>query len=210
MKPDPADPTAIVLAAGKGERYDGVKQLATVDNKTLLQHVLDSVRAINWEFKPILVLGYEANYVLSSINPEGFRVVENGDWKEGMSTSLKQGVAEAPEPSSGFIFFLSDMPLVNPPIIEKVLEKAADGASIVAPVFQGERGFPVYLDRRWKTQLLDEVAGDKGARKIIKQNREDLTPVPTDDRGIIMDVNQKDDLARVRSYLAEEGTEIGG
>lgn len=210
MKPDPADPAAIVLAAGKGKRYDGVKQLATIDDKTLLQHVLDSVRAINWKVKPVLVLGYQADHVLSSVNSEGFKVVKNDDWKEGMSTSLKQGVTEAPEPSSGFIFFLSDMPLVNPSIIEKVLEKAAEGASIAAPVFRGDRGFPVYLNRKWKTRLLDDVAGDKGARKIINQNREDLTPVTTDDRGVIMDVNQKDDLARVRSYLAEEGTEIGG
>lgn len=209
MKPEPEDPTAIVLAAGKGERYDGIKQLATINNKPALQHVLDSVKEINWSFDPILVLGYKASRILSSINPDGFRVVENPDWDDGMSTSLKKGVSETPERSSGFTFFLGDMPLVHPRITTRVLEKAADGASIVAPVFQGERGFPVYLHGKWRAQLLADVSGDQGARKIIRQNRENLTQIKTKDRGVIMDLNQKSDLARIKSYLAEEGAEIG-
>ncbi len=209
MKPEPGDSNAIVLAAGKGERYDGIKQLATINEKPVLQHVLDSVREINWSFNPILVLGYKANRISSSINPEGFRVVENPDWEEGMSTSLKKGVSETPEHTSGFIFFLGDMPLVRSPIITKVLKKAADGASIVAPVFQGERGFPVYLPGKWRSQLISDVSGDQGARRIIRQNREDFTQVETDDRGVVTDLNQKSDLARIKSYLTEEGAEIG-
>ncbi|MCF7890802.1 nucleotidyltransferase family protein [Candidatus Bipolaricaulota bacterium] len=208
MKPDPADPAAIILAAGRGERYDGVKQLARIDNKPLLQYVLDSVGEINWKYRPILVLGYEASRVLSSVNPEGFKAVVNENWREGMSTSLKQGITEAPEDSSGFIFFLADMPLISPAIIEKVLEKAADGASISAPVFQGERGFPVYLHQKWKPRLLDDVAGDKGARTIIEQNPEDLTPIPTENQSVVVDVNEKGDLSRIKSYLDEGGTEI--
>ncbi|MFB6214544.1 MAG: NTP transferase domain-containing protein, partial [Candidatus Bipolaricaulia bacterium] len=67
MNPDPKEPTAIILAAGKGERYNGVKQLAPIDNKPMLQHVVESVKEINWRFKPVLVLGYEAGRVSSSV-----------------------------------------------------------------------------------------------------------------------------------------------
>ncbi|MEF8837340.1 MAG: nucleotidyltransferase family protein [Candidatus Bipolaricaulota bacterium] len=209
MEPEQGVQTAIILAAGKGERFDGVKQLAKIGDEPLLQHVLNSVMKINWRFKPVLVLGYKASRVSSSVDTKGLKAVENRYWEKGMSTSLKLGVTEAPEASAGFIFFLADMPLVNSTIIEKVLEKAAEGASIVAPVFQGERGFPVYLHRKWKSKLLDDVTGDRGARKIIKQNGQDLTPVPTEDQGVIMDVNEKGDLSRIKSYLEEEGTEIG-
>ncbi|MFW6005934.1 MAG: nucleotidyltransferase family protein [Candidatus Bipolaricaulota bacterium] len=209
MEPEPGSETAIILAAGKGQRYNGVKQLAKIGGKPLLQHVLNSVMKINWRFKPVLVLGYKANRVSRSVDTKGIKVVENRDWKEGMSTSLKQGVTEAPEASSGFVFFLADMPLVNSTIIKRVLEKAAKGASIAAPIYKGERGFPVYMHRKWRPRLLEDLAGDRGARNILKRNQQDLTPVPTEVRGVIMDVNDKGDLSRIKSYLDEEGTEIG-
>jgi len=209
LKPDTADPTAIVLAAGKGARYEGLKQLAKVKDKPLLQYVLDSIQKINWKFEPLLILGCCADRILNQIDSKGFRTVKNDKWKDGMSASLKKGVEETPDTSSGFMFFLGDMPLVNSKVIEKVLKKAAEGASIVAPSFRGNRGFPVFLHRRWKDKLLDEVSGDKGAREIIKRNREDLTPVPTDDQGVVLDINRKSDLFRINSYLVEEGKEIG-
>lgn len=209
MKPEPAQPTAIVLAAGKGERYDGCKQLAALRGKPLLQHVLDSVRKINWKFKPLLVLGYGADEILSEVDSTGFRPVTNENWKDGMSTSLTLGVDETPEDSSGFVFFLGDMPLVRPSITRKVLRKAAEGESLVAPSFRGKRGFPVYLHSKWKRSLLDQTAGDRGARDLINRNRRDLTLISTEDRGVIMDVNENGDLAEIKSYLAEEGTEIG-
>jgi CTP:molybdopterin cytidylyltransferase MocA len=209
LKPEPAKPTAVVLAAGKGERYDGCKQLAPLRGKPLLQHVLDSVNKINWKFKPLLVLGYESEEISSEIDSTGFRPVINEYWKDGMSTSLTLGVDKTPEASSGYLFFLGDMPLVRPSITRKVLRKVAEGGSIVAPTFRGKRGFPVYLHSKWKGSLLDETSGDRGARDLINRNREALTLISTEDRGVIMDVNDKNDLAKIEAYLAKEGAESG-
>ncbi|MFB6291640.1 MAG: NTP transferase domain-containing protein [Candidatus Bipolaricaulia bacterium] len=209
MTSDPWNPSALVLAAGRGARYDGVKQLAPINGKPLLQYVLDSVGKINWRFDPLLILGYRAGQIKRSIDAKGFRIIENEDWEAGMSTSVKRGVLGTREESTGFVFFLGDMPLVRPSIIEAVLKKAVTGASLVAPSFRGKRGFPVYVNQKWEDQLLEEVSGDKGAREIINENQKELTSVPTDDRGVIIDVNEKGDLTRINSYLAEEGTEIG-
>ena len=164
---------------------------------------------LTWNFDPILVLGYKAHCISSAIDTGGFKIVENANWDRGMSTSLRKGVTETPARSTGFMFFLGDMPLVGPSIIREVLKKAEDGASIAAPVFKCRRGFPVYFNRNWAPQLIGNVEGDRGARDLIESNWQDLSPVFTEDRGVTMDVNEERDLARIKSYLDEEGLEIG-
>jgi molybdenum cofactor cytidylyltransferase len=208
-QPNSFDPVPIVLAGGKGNRFDGIKQLASIEGKPLIQYVLASVKSIEWRYKPIVILGYRAERIINSIDPDGFRLTMNEAWREGMSTSLKRGIKEAPRGSSGYLVYLADMPLIKPTITREVLEKASSGASIVAPVFQDVRGFPVYLSRKWRAELLEGIDGDKGARELINRHREEFVPVRTEDRGVIMDLNEKDDIARIKSYLAEEGTEIG-
>jgi len=203
------DPIPIVLAAGKGERFEGLKQLTEVDGEPVLQLVLQSISKIDWGLSPLLVLGHEKERIKNAVDTCGFKVIENDDWQQGLSTSLKSGINAAPRNASGYLFFLGDMPLISSDIIKVVLNRADSGSSIVAPSYQGKRGFPVYLSRQWEENLLTEISGDKGAREIIRKNPDQLTLINTENRGVIMDLDEKSDLGEIRSYLLEEGTEIG-
>ena len=53
-------PRALILAAGEGRRFGGPKQLAELDGKPLLQHVLET--AAPWD--PLVVLGAHADEIL--------------------------------------------------------------------------------------------------------------------------------------------------
>lgn len=200
-------PTALIFAAGKGKRYRNLKQLAEIKGKPLIQHVIDTVQKIDWKFEPVLVLGYKSDRIRDSIDTSDVKVAENPQFARGLSTSMKNGVKACSTETTGYLFFLADMPLISPEDIRAVLARARSGYSLVAPSYHETRGFPVYLDRCWKEDILD-VTGDMGAREIIKNNQEKLSLVSTENRGVIMDIDEKEDLKRVKTYITE-GSEIG-
>lgn len=208
MTSNSTNPTPIVLAAGKGERFGRLKQLVKLNDEPVLRLVLRSVGEINWTLSPLLILGYQSERITNAVDTSGFRIIENDNWQQGLSTSVKTAVTAAPKDTSGYLFFLGDMPFISSHIISEVLDRAGSGASIVAPDFRGQRGFPVYLDRPWQENLM-EISGDKGARELIRGHPDRLTLVSTEDRGVIMDLDEQSDLTEFRRYLAEEGTEVG-
>ena len=200
-------PTALIFAAGKGKRYRDLKQLAKIKGKPVIQHVIDTVQRIDWKFEPVLVLGYKSDRIRDSIDTSRVKVAENPQFARGLSTSMKTGVKACSSETTGYLFFLADMPLISPEDIRAVLAGASSGYSLVAPSYHGTRGFPVYIDRCWKEDLLD-VTGDMGAREIIKKNQGKLSLVSTENRGVIMDIDEKEDLKKVKTYITE-GSEIG-
>ena len=209
MKSKPQPYTAILLAAGEGKRFGGFKQLVEVNGKPLLGRTMDRISKVNWKHDPVLVLGYRAENIREELDLDGFKVIHNERWQEGMSTSVKTAIGSADSGTRGYILFLADMPAVPVSAIEKVLELANQGSSIAAPEYRRQRGFPVYLDRKWKGELREEISGDRGARRIIRENREELDLVPTAHRGVLMDVDDRKDLEEIELFLKEEGDKIG-
>jgi len=202
------EPTGLIFAGGRGVRFSGLKQLVGLEGKPILQHVIDTVSELDWKFSPILVLGYRKDRIIDSLDPKGIRIVENDKFEKGLSTSMKRGIKACSPGTGGYLFFLGDMPLISPDNVRAVLAEARSGASLAATCFGNKRGFPVYLHRKWKEDLL-EVTGDRGARGIIKGNREELSVVDTANRGVIMDIDERNDLKRVEAYINKEGSEVG-
>lgn len=187
-------PTAVVCAAGCASRFDGLKQTEKVDGQPALQHVLDSLLAAQHPLEVVVVLGCQAERIKQQIDFYNFDVVINDAWKSGLSTSVQLGVKNASIQAPGYLFLLADMLLVKTEIIEEVIHKGLTGGSIVAPSYEGKRGFPVYFDKKWRDQLINKPSGDEGGRAIIRDNREELTLLETDDKTIILDIDTRADL----------------
>lgn len=209
MKSKPGPYTAILFAAGKGNRFDGLKQLEKVNGNPLLGRTIGRINKVNWENDPVLVLGYRSEKIREELDLDGFKVIHNKRWEEGMSTSLKTAIRSAEPGTRGYFLFLGDMPAVPISAIKNVLDSAKHGASIAAPEYRDQRGFPVYLDKRWKGDLLEEISGDRGARRIIEDNRNELELVEVNKKGVLMDVDNRKELEEIELFLKEEGDKIG-
>lgn len=210
MKSKPRPYTAILLAAGKGNRFGDLKQLEEVNGKPLLGRTMNRIRKVNWKYDPLLILGYGSEKISQKLSLDGFKVIHNERWEEGMSTSVKTAIRSAHSGTRGYFLFLADMPAVPVSAIEKVLERVnQDSSSIVAPEYRGQRGFPVFLDRKWENDLLEEISADRGARNLIEENRNELELVPADGKGVLMDVDDRSDLEEIELFLKEEGDKIG-
>ncbi|MGC9530553.1 MAG: nucleotidyltransferase family protein [Candidatus Bipolaricaulaceae bacterium] len=176
--------TGVVLAAGGSRRMGQPKLLLNYQGRPLLAWTLGLVERLPLP-RRLLVVGAQQQRVRAALSLDGWELVVNDDWQEGMASSLR---AAAEAAGGGLLVFLGDMPCVSEAAARAVLEQA--GPHPVAPAFAGRRGFPVYLPPQLRPQLL-ALRGDVGARGLLQGCR----VLPWPDPGVVWDVDTKEDLA---------------
>ncbi len=77
----------VILAAGEGTRMGFPKQLAEYKGEVLLKNVYELVDA--YFDKVIIVLGHEAELILSLTDFGSAEVLVNENWREGIGSSLR-------------------------------------------------------------------------------------------------------------------------
>jgi nicotine blue oxidoreductase len=184
----------IVLAAGAGERFGGAKQLADLDGVPLLEHSLRAMATTGLD-RLLVVLGSQAEDVLSGVDLHGAEPVVCKRWARGQSASLACGLARLEEDRpEAVVVALGDQPRVSPDAVRRVLA-ARDGAPAARATYGGEPGHPVVLEASLLPALRD-VTGDVGARALLR--RAGTVEVPCDDLGGGADVDTRAELARLR------------
>lgn len=184
---------AIVLAAGKGERMGTIKPLIEIDGRPALARVIDTLRDAGIE-RVIVILGYEAEEIQKRVDFDGCIIAVNTKYESGMASSLALGVKFVSEDAIGFLVAHADMPYVKQETVREVLQRAKSGARIVAPSYEGVRGFPVYLRADCRAGLLPTLVGEIGARDYIAQHEQDLELVEVDDPGATIDIDRPQDI----------------
>lgn len=180
-----------VLAAGRASRFGSPKQLAQLDGRPLLEHVLETMAHADLDHV-VVVLGAEADQVLENVDLHGAAPVLCERWAEGQSVSLACGLA-AVEDAEAVVVVLGDQPGLSPEAVRRVLDaRGHDGA--VRATYDGRPGHPVVLERSQIAALRD-VTGDVGARNVIMRG---LREVACDDLGGGEDVDTPDQLAGLR------------
>ncbi len=184
---------AIVLAAGKGERMGTVKPLVEIDGVPALARVVATLHRAGIE-RILVVLGYVAKKIEREVDLSNERVVFNSNYENGMGGSLALGIKSLASETTGFLVLHADMPYVTEETVRAVLARAREGGLIVAPIYRGKRGFPVYLDRSCCEELLPTLVGETGAREYIASHLDDLVLVEVDDPGCVWDIDRPEDL----------------
>jgi molybdenum cofactor cytidylyltransferase len=190
---------AIVLAAGAGTRFGGGKLLAPWRRGLLIEAALEAacsapVRSV------ILVTGADAGvmpvaleWAMTEGETERLRTVHAPDHAEGMGASLRAGVAALPTDCGGVFVFLGDMPRIPHAILPRLAAAMASGAAAAAAVHGGRRGHPALLGAALFPALLG-LKGDEGARTVLKGLGDRLALVPTNNDGVLFDVDTPEQL----------------
>jgi len=173
------------------------KQLLRLDDRPLLQHVLDNVRASEVE-EIVLVLGSSAESIQREIDAHNVCVVLNESYQQGMGTSLKAGLAAVGPEAQAALIVLADQPFVRPATLDKLIaEHRSSGAQIAIPTYRGFRGNPVLLDRSVFPEVM-ALGGDIGCRAIFGDHPRGIVKVPVDDVGILLDIDRREDFEALR------------
>jgi molybdenum cofactor cytidylyltransferase len=189
--------SAVILAAGTSTRMGTVKQLLRLDDRPLLQHVMDNVRA-SAVTEIIVVLGCAADAIRREIDAQNVRMVINESYQQGMGTSLKAGLSAVNPQAEAAIVVLADQPFVRPATLDRLItEHHERKAQIVIPTYRGFRGNPVLLDRSVFPEIMT-LNGDMGCRAIFGNHLEGIVKVPVDDVGTLLDIDRPSDFEALR------------
>ena len=185
---------AVVLAAGQSRRMGRPKQTLSLGGKPMLQRALDIYRKTKVG-RIVVVLGAGAAEVRRKVHLEEEEVILNPKFREGMSGSLKLGLAAAGPGAEAVVIALADQPFVSPSTVNRLIESyQRTGAKVVIPVYRGTRGNPVLLDRALFPQV-SKIRGDVGAKSVVAQNEGSVLEVPVRDKGVLADVDTLRDYA---------------
>jgi molybdenum cofactor cytidylyltransferase len=182
----------VLLAAGRGTRFGGDKLIATLvgSDRNDLPIGIAAYRALACVIPEALVVLRPHDHDLRALfEREGANVVIARDAERGMGTSLAAGV-ESVDASSGVVVALADMPWIKVETIRRVARAIAEGASIAAPVYRGERGHPVGFAPEHRSALR-ALEGDEGARALLIAHRSVVSLIEVDDPGILRDVDTR-------------------
>jgi molybdenum cofactor cytidylyltransferase len=186
---------AIVPAAGMSTRMGRNKLLLTFKGKPLIAQAVDTLLASEVD-EVIVVVGYEAGKVKEKLEGKRVRIVENPDYRQGLSTSIRAGLGAVPSEASAIMIYLADQPLLEPEDVNRVIRALAEARehskSIAVPFFHGQRGNPVILDSSYKEAIL-EVAGEVGCKRVIKRNPDKVLVVEMETDHVVRDVDRIED-----------------
>ncbi|WP_338770523.1 nucleotidyltransferase family protein [Massilia sp. METH4] len=184
--------TGILLAAGRGRRFDPLGQrnklLQPIDGEAVVVHSARHLLAAVPRVVAVVRPGEEG--VAARLAALGCEVAVCAEADCGMAASLVHALRHAAE-AQGWIVALGDMPHVRPTTIAALVRAVEEGADIAVPVYENERGNPVAFGRRHLPQLL-ALSGDRGARGIVRDNI--VNEVAVDDPGILLDIDTPPDL----------------
>ena len=197
-----ANVAALVLAAGRSTRMGPVnKLLAPLGGRAMVRAVVDALEG-SCARPVVVVTGHEAERVGGALAGTGIRLVHNPAYREGLSGSMRAGLAALPESAEAAIICLGDMPLVASRHVDKLVAAfdPAEGREICVPVFEGKRGNPVLFARRFFAEMA-AIRGDVGARHLIGEYEEYVCEVAMDDRAVLLDVDSPQALAGIEERI---------
>ena len=200
-------PTAgVILAAGESKRFGNPKQLTKLNNKCLLEWVVDAALASDLE-TVVLILGFEHQKILQCLGDkkrsDKFQVAVNPRFRDGQSQSIALGVSMIADTYAAVMFLLGDQPMVDSATINHLLDCfRASPKNICVPVNRGRRGNPTIFSDLFYNRL-SAIEGDIGGRKIIESNPDQILEVEIANSLTFFDVDTPQDLKKLNSLLTE-------
>jgi len=180
----------IILAAGASRRLGTPKQLALLDNETLLNRTL-RVASSTQPTQTLLLLGHNADEIYATVNYQPVERLDCSDWHTGMSASLRLGIQHVSPRCAGALVLLCDQPELSAAHLASMLnawQQYPDRA--VASAYANTVGVPALLPKHWFATILS-VRGDQGARDRL---RSDPNVIRIDAPELTQDVDVAGDL----------------
>jgi molybdenum cofactor cytidylyltransferase len=193
----------VLLAAGGSRRFGGPKLLARIGSESMLRRAARSAVAIE-PAGCVVVLGAQADRFRQELKGMPARVVVNGAWRRGLSSSLVAGIDALPPTARAALVVLADQASLGPGDLALVAAAwRARPGSIVASLADGVLGPPAVFPRRLFAELC-RLRGDRGARDLVRDPARPVVGIELPRAAL--DVDTAADAARFRNRTARART----
>jgi molybdenum cofactor cytidylyltransferase len=187
----------IILAAGAATRMGRPKQLLSYQGRSLILHAVEVALASLCQ-PIIVVLGAYAEQIKPELMLKAVQVVENSQWQEGMSSSIRAGINMLLKTNSkldAVIISLADQPLVSPQIFNQLIQCYQETQKvIIASKYNETTGVPALFSNSLFPELM-QLKGDKGAKALIQKYIDTgvILLIP----GVAIDIDTPDDYKQL-------------
>lgn len=189
----------ILLAAGFSRRFGANKLLQPLADGVPV--ALAAARRLRAALPEVLVVVNPHDPKLARLLTEdGFLVTVCPRAQKGMGASLAWAVEQTSR-ASAWIVALADMPFLQPATIALIADAIDQPMALAAPTFRGRRGHPVGFGRAYFEELA-RLAGDEGARSILRDHAGQIRWLVCEDPGTVADVDAPADLRSLTPSLA--------
>ena len=187
---------AVILAAGESRRMGTPKALLPYRGKTFLAHLLEVTRHPQVGLTRVVVGAHREEIQRVAMLPPG-EIIFNSDWQKGQLSSIQTALRSLPgKDLDGILLCPVDHPLVSPELVALLIEQYyTSGKLIVVPKHAGRRGHPMIFSSGLFSELLS-APESVGARAVVWAHAKDVLEVPTDEEGVILNLNDPATLER--------------
>ncbi len=182
---------AIVLAAGASTRFGSAKQLVRVAGRPLLHTVV--ARAVDVAGSAVIVvLGAHAAELAPLLTHTPASVVINREWREGLASSIRAGIAKLPSSCNAVLLLLADQAAVTAEDLKRLASAWRRQPEYIAAARYGMVTAVPAIFPRSNFAELAALRGDVGARALLQRNPDRVVRVPMPSAEI--DVDTPEDL----------------
>ena len=184
--------TAVVIpAAGLSTRFPPNKLLEKLEDRTAIEHTVNTF--INFDVDIYVILGYDYETVEAALTRRfGDRLIYeyNTHFHEGMASSLVTGLKAAGLHYDYWCVCPGDKPFIQQQTLAFLLEQLVEEAPLImVPRHNRKMVHPVFFATDLGPQL-ETLRGDQGGKSIIEANLEDVLFLELDDEGVTLDMDQ--------------------
>jgi molybdenum cofactor cytidylyltransferase len=189
---------AVLLAAGSGSRLGHKpKSLLELGGVPLIRRQLIALSGAGVD-EVVVVLGHHAELIDPVVQTFPVTVVRNLQPDDGQVSSQRIGLAALGGKLDAVIVALADQPMLNAQDITALIgafKKRPEGAQVVFPLVNGERGNPVVFSNEVREQILAGQA-NVGCRQWQAAHADAVFPFITDNHRYKIDIDTPEDLER--------------
>ena len=173
------------------------KQLLPVHGRPLLEAALAAACESRLD-EVVVVLGAHADEIRRTVRLGRARVVLNPAYADGMSTSLRAGIASLGSHVGRAVVILGDQPDISAEVVDLLLDtQAVSGLPAAALSFNGLLHPPVVLAREMWGDI-ESLEGDVGCRALVRAHPELVAAVAADmPGGHPVDIDTREDFERL-------------
>ena len=200
--------TVICVAAGLSSRMGTFKPLLPLGDSTIIRTLIARYRACGIA-QIVLVTGKNAELLENHVRDLGVLCRRNtrfaeSDMFESVRIGIRAFLENGAPPTEGAeerIFLTpGDIPLVSANTIRALLDASGD---ICIPTANGVQGHPLRLSRQALEPILryEGPGGLRGALDALGAHGWQISEIPVDDPGILLDADTPDDYERLKQLL---------
>ncbi|MBQ6400976.1 MAG: histidine phosphatase family protein [Firmicutes bacterium] len=203
---DPRQYAAVILAAGLSSRMKAFKPLLSVDGRTAIAGLTESIRGAGIE-DVLAVTGWGREKLQEPLVRLRVEEAYNADYETGMFSSIQTGLARARElwpEKKAFLLVPVDCPLISIETLTAVMEAADAGAPAAGdcfyvPTFEGKKGHPLLIPASRAEEII-ACPGDGGLKAVTDRYPEKMIRVPVSDEGCVLDMDTPESYEELQGF----------